>query len=260
MVNLHNPIPISYKQKNYIILQTSYKSHKVPILIDSITYEYIKDNLNNWTLHSTGFLSKKINIKDQPQTIFLHEIPMMIFEKQLKKIPILHQNKIPIDNRYENLSYDIVNKDYTKNLNKKNRIIDLSDANINVDDIPTYVWYLNPDSSHGERFQVEIGPLRWKTCSSNKYCLRYKLEEAKKFLRHILTTKPDFFNSYSMNGDLNKNGLESKKDFYAIIKLGGFAYEGDFDSHKNSIRCLREDLSDLSLIEINRLKELEFNL
>jgi hypothetical protein len=261
MVNLSNPISISYKSKSYVILQTTYKSHLIPILIDAETFAYIKTSLTGWTLHSTGFLSTKINIDGESKNIFLHEIPMMIFEKKLKPIPILHQNKIPIDNRYSNLLYDVSDKDQTKNLNKKSRIIDLTESNIDAEDIPTFVWYINPDSSHGDRFQVEIGPCRWKTCSSKKYCLKYKLEEAKKFLRHIKSTRPDFFNSYSMNGDLNKIGLELKKEFYEIIKRGGFLYESNFDDDsKKSTECLREDLSGLSTVEIDRLKDLKFNI
>jgi hypothetical protein len=261
MVNLSNPIQISYKSKSYVILQSTYKSQRIPILIDAETFAYIKSSLTGWTLHSTGFLSKKININGESKNIFLHEIPMMIFEKKLKPIPILHQNKISIDNRYSNLLYDDTDKDQTKNLNKKSRIIDLTESNIDAEDIPTFIWYINPDSSHGERFQVEIGPCRWKTCSSKKYCLRYKLEEAKKFLRHIKLTRPDFFCSYSMNGDLNKVGLDKKKEFYEIIKLGGFEYESNFDDDsKNSTECLKEDLSGLSTVEIELLKDLKFNI
>jgi hypothetical protein len=260
MVNLIDPIPISYKLKSYIILSTIYKSHRIPILIDAETFAYIKTNLTCWTIYPNGFLSKKINIRGEQKIIYLHEIPMMIYEKKLKPIPILHQNKIAIDNRYENLSYDDADKEHTKNLNKKSRIIDLSESDINAEDIPTFVWYLNPDSSHGERFQVEIGLIRWKTCSSKNLSLRYKLEEAKKFLTYIKLTRPDFFRSYSMNGDLNKIGLELKKDFYTIIKLGGFLYESNFEDLSNSIECLKEDLTGLSQLEIDRLKDLEFNI
>ena len=67
---------------------------------------------------------------------------------------------------------------------------------------------MKPDSSHGERFMVNIGDINWKTTSTNELSLKYKLEEAKMFLRHLLRSRPDLYEEYSMNGDFNKEGID----------------------------------------------------
>lgn len=147
----------------------------------------------------------------------------------------------------------IVLKIYTK----KQRIIDLSKYGIDVQKIPSFVWYLNEDDTHGNRFIVDLGPIKWKSTSSVCLSLRYKLEETKKFLRLNKDKYPTLFKDYSMNGDLNNNGENLKKEFYDIIQLAGFNYK--YQSTIKTDDFLKEDLSGLSEIEIELLKQFNLN-
>ena len=52
---------------------------------------------------------------------------------------------------------------------------------------------MKPNGSHGDRFMVEIGDVKWKTTSSKKLSLKYKLEEAKLFLRQLKRESPELF-------------------------------------------------------------------
>jgi hypothetical protein len=190
--------------------------------------------------------------------LYLHEIIMALKlkdqNKDPKKLPIIHINRLNIDNRRENLMYDVPGKDIGKNLRKKIRLINLpKNSKIDPDDIPTYVWYMKPDSSHGERFLIEIGDVSWKTTSSVNYSLRYKLEEAKKFLRELQLIRPDLFDEYSMNGEFNYDGKKLLDSFYVIIQSGGYNLSR-LKNDKLTQKYLKEDLSDLTESEIADLK------
>jgi predicted transcriptional regulator len=173
----------------------------------------------------------------------MHEIVMKHNNmNNISNTPIIHINNIHFDNRIENLQFDIVNKEHVKNTKKKNRIIDLSEHGINASDIPTYVWYLKPDDTHGERFAIEIpNELSWRTTSSKKVSLKYKLEEAKKYLRNLKFNRPDIFELYSMNGDLTSKGTKLLKDYKRIIEMAGFSMN---TMHNNKTHMTLEQNTD----------------
>jgi transcription termination factor NusB len=167
------------------------------------------------------------------------------------KRPLIHLNKIGLDNRYENIIEDVCDKNIKKNLNKKSRTIKLK--SIDTSKIPSFVWYLKKDDSHGERFQVKLGNIKFKCSSSNYLSLNYKLEETKKFLREYKEKNPIEFKKNSMNSDLNENGLLLKKQFYDILKKVNLNYEYTINSNTDIL--LKEDLSKLTKLEKNLLKD-----
>ena len=52
--------------------------------------------------------------------------------------------------------------------------------------------------------------------------LQEKLDQAKTFLKNLKENSPEFFNQYSMNGDLNKKGNELLEDYYNIVHLADY--------------------------------------
>ena len=148
--------------------------------------------------------------------------------------------------------FDNKNKTTKKNLSKKARTINLENK-IDVNKIPTFVWYLKKDKSHGERFQVNMGDIKWKSTSSNDLSLKYKLEEVKKFLREMKNDKPEEFIKNSMNNDLNIHGEKLKKEFYEIIALAGFKYRYMPTNFTDFI--LKEDNKGLNVIEKKLLQD-----
>jgi hypothetical protein len=258
MVLLTDNIDITYNNKKYSIIKVPYKRYKVPILLNKDIYTTINGYNKNWTLNSAGYLYTTINNK----SIYLHDIIYKLtklnnkdnLSKKDNKYHILHINKIPLDYRIENLMEDRPNKNIKKNLQKKSRTIKLK--NINVDLIPSFIWYMKDDGVHGERFQIDLGDIKWKTTSSSELSLRYKLEEAKKYLRQYKIKNNINFLENSMNSDLNAHGIKLKQDFYKILEKNNMYYDYSFTN--NTDKLLTEDLSYLTNIEKNLLKE--FNI
>ena len=149
---------------------------------------------------------------------------------------------------------DKQNKDIRKNLNKKSRTIKLK--NIDVDKIPSFVWYMKDDGNHGERFQIKLGSINWKCTSCDKLSLRYKLEETKKYLRQYKEKNNIEFLENSMNSDLNIHGIKLKKEFYKMLDNINMKYEYTLD--RNTDILLQEDITGLNEIEKKLLHE--FNI
>lgn len=222
---------IEHDGKKYCIMTVFYKENKVPVLFDQEYEEQIKSFNKNWKCNTFGNIFCLHSYNNSTYEIKLHEIIMALHEKKLNishennsDKTILHINKLGIDNRIDNLMYDMTNKDITKNMKKKKRTIVLPEnCGINPNEIPTYVWYVKPEGTHGERFIVILDKVKWKSSCSKKLSLRYKLEETKAYLRLLKQNKPELFSKYSMNGDYNAKGEELLKSFYDIIYQAGFS-------------------------------------
>lgn len=235
---------ITHNTKKYGLMEIMYKEIKVPILMDYKDMHIIKQFNKKWTCNSLGYVSCTHYVNNEPHEIFLHEVIMGLANKEKNlppnNVPIVHINKLGLDNRRENLIYDVANKEVHKNIKKKARTISFPpESGINPNEIPTYVWYLKPNDSHGERFVVDIGDIRWKTTSSNKVSLRYKLEEAKAYLRNLKNTRPDLFEDYSMNGEYNIMGKKLLESFYKIIYKYGYTHIKKINVHNFTDQYLK---------------------
>lgn len=213
---------VRYRNKYYAIINSSYNDIDVPIIVDWEDIATIENINKNWRCNKNGLITCYHTYKNKTKEVALHEIIMALFlkdsNKRKKNRPIIHLNRIGLDNRRENLIYDIINKDTNKNMKKKKRTINLPrSSGIKVEEIPTYIWYMKPNGSHGSRFMVDIGNIKWKTTASKRLSLRYKLEEAKEYLRQLRKEKPEYFDDYSMNGDLTKDGINLRNSFFRIV-------------------------------------------
>jgi len=251
MVKFNNTIDTIYNNKRYTVIKLPYKKTIIPVILDTDIYNKIKKNDRNWIISSNGTLYTNID----NGTLYLHELVYYIKNGKKNNKPLIHINKIGLDNRYENIIEDTLNKYIRKNLNKKSRTIKLK--SIDTSKIPSFVWYLKKDDSHGERFQVELGNIKWKSTSSDKLSLNYKLEETKKFLREYKQKNPIEFKKNSMNSDLNENGIYLKKEFYNILKNVNMIYEYSINSNTDLI--LKEDLSKLNKLEKILLNEFKID-
>lgn len=235
---------IRYKNKNYAVIKISYKDVELPTVVDWDDFVKIRKLKKSWKTNNMGFVSCKHTYNNVTKELFLHEIimawKMKSQNKKPSQKPVVHLNKIGLDNRRENLLYDIQNKPLNKNIKKKSRTIELpKNSGISLDEIPTYVWYMKPDSTHGERFMVEVGNVKWKTTSSKKLSLRYKLEEAKLFLRQLKDEKPHLFTDYSMNGDFTKEGINMLDSYYDIIHRAGYTHIKRYKRTHNTDNLLK---------------------
>ena len=262
---------VKYKNKKYAIICVKYNNKEsdiiedLPIIIDYTDLDTIKDLDKKWRYNKHGRVSCIHTYKGKVHEVYLHEIitTLKYWDEGLDPVdkPIIHINKIGLDNRRINLFYDTKNKNVNKNVVKKKRTIVLpKECGVNIKDIPTYVWYMKPNGSHGERFMVHIGGVKWKTTSSKKYSLKYKLEEAKKFMRDLMVTNPDLFELYSMNGDFNKMGKNLINSYFDIIHLGGYSHIPRYIHKNRTPRYLKPgDQSDYEKALLNMQNDLSHN-
>jgi len=98
--------------------------------------------------------------------------------------------------------------------------------------------------------------MSWKTSSSSDFSLKYKLEEAKLFLREMLNSRPELLEEFSMNGDYTKEGKELLHSYYDIIHMCGYKHIQRFIPENNTFDLLKENYNKLSRSEIMNLEEI----
>jgi hypothetical protein len=255
MSKLESLVTVQYHKNQYTVVGIAHTGHKIPILLDRPVYKIIKRLDKKWYINDKNHIYCMHYRDNAWRPIYLHDIVVKLHlrtnhqENDEYGKPIIHINNIHFDNRIENLQFDVQDKDYSKNTKKKRRTIDLSEHNIKANDLPTYMWYLKPDNTHGSRFVVEIpDQLSWRSTASKKVSLRYKLEEAKKFLRHIKEIRPDIFNEYAMNGDLTDHGARLYQEYHQMIKQAGFTMNVPVQG--NTDLFLIQNTTDLTNFEV----------
>jgi hypothetical protein len=257
---------ILYNQKYYAVIELIYKNTKYPLLLDWVDFKPLKRLNKRWKYGESNLVSCSHTSGKLTKDVFIHVLIMALKNQtnntQRKKESIEHLNRIGLDNRRDNIIYDSLNKKYNKNIKKKKRTITFPEhSGIDPNELPTYVWYLKPDKTHGPRFMVKIKDLHWKTTSSKKLSLRYKLEESKKYLRDLKDTHLELFDEYSMNGDFTKYGKQLLKEYYEIITKAGFD-NIEYEIKDNSTNKLLQEKINLVKIPLEKqlLKDLDITL
>ncbi|CAH6421667.1 Hypothetical protein KVN_LOCUS401 [uncultured virus] len=235
---------IRYKNKFYAVIKLKIKKTSLPVVIDWEIFYKIKNILKSLKYHKNSFVSCIFNSNNSIKKIFLHKIVKFCHQKEYdSKISLLHINRIGLDNRMENLIFDKKNKEIFKNVKKKKRIIILpQNCGFTVDEIPTFVSYLKANKQHGDRFMVKIADIIWKTTSSKKLSLKFKLEQAKLFLKKLKLKSPFLFENYSMNGDFTKTAARLIKSYYEIIYKAGYNHICKYNLVNNTKRLLKCNL------------------
>lgn len=247
MTTLNSLISVDYRNSRYTIVGINHLNYILPIVMDRHIYKIIKKLNKKWYINDKNHIYCIHFNNNNEYHLYLHELIMRTQNRHITK-PIIHINNIHFDNRLSNLQYDYTDKEYSKNIKKKKRTIDLKKYNIDVDNLPTYIWYIKPDKTHGDRFMIDIpDEIKWKSTSSKKVSLLYKLEEAKKYLRNIYLKHPDIITHYSMNGDLSQKGLKLFNDYRIIISSAGFTI--DTPPNDNTDKYLQENTDKLSDFE-----------
>lgn len=246
MVYITSFSKIHFDGAKYVIFDLFHNYNNIPVVLDWYDFKNIVRMNKNWLINDFGavYFNNTTN-----EIIFLHDIIMTFKrndERKNKKIyPIIHINRILTDNRRENLMYDDNKKYCNKNLYKKKRIIQI--PGINVNKIPTYCSYVRPEKTHGDRFVIKFNDICWKTSSSKNLSTQYKLEEAKKFLRQLKQIRPELFENYSMNGDLNFEGKHLLDSFNCILELADY---NTFLNQNRTDTILCENTKNLTEAEI----------
>lgn len=249
---------VSHEDKYYGVSSLTYNSKKAPIILDWEIFKQIKKLNKNWYINEKGYVVTNHKYEEEGiekvREVPLHDLVMKMSDGEIRPKSVIHINRLGVDNRRINLNYDTSDKEITKNLKKKKRTVILpEECGIDSNEIPSYVWYLKEDSTHGERFMIDVGDVRWKSTSSKKVSLKYKLEETKKYMRYLKRSRPDLFDEYSMNGDLNENGLMLIEEFIKIAEKAGFILNKEVRNN-NTEKFIKEDLNGMSDDEIMLLE------
>lgn len=129
MSELESLITLEYHKNRYTIAAMNYAGQSVPILLDRNIYKVIKRLNKKWYINDKNHVYCMHNVHNKSHQsstqIYLHEIVLHLanrtqLQTQLQtKRPIIHINNIHFDNRIENLQFDVLNKDHSKNTKKK---------------------------------------------------------------------------------------------------------------------------------------------
>jgi hypothetical protein len=209
---------VYYNNKEYVVGKAIVKDSYKYFVIDKEDYSKIKDY--SWHYTSNSYISHNVNVDGQIKALYLHNMVLsrLVFPGKGSKESVDHINRIGLDNRKENLRV-ISQSEQNMNQSKKKRRIELpEDSGLTADAIPTHIWYIKPNGSHGERFAIEFKTenIIWKTTASKNISLQDKLESAKEKLAEL-------YRIYSYlnpnNEDKNKLIKELTDSYYEIIKL-----------------------------------------
>lgn len=209
----------------YTILELKYNNASIPVILDTIDYREIIGLNKTWICAQDGEIyclhdfdgngnMQRVYMKD---IIIIQKINDMNLPK--KQYPIIHKNFIGLDNRRANITYKYPPENLT--VHKRKRYVELPpNCGINLCDIPTYISYVKPDKTHGDRFMVEYKDVIWKSTSSKKVSLKYKLEEAKKYLHNLINNREandlldSFYKIIYSHGYYNIKQLPLNNDLY----------------------------------------------
>lgn len=220
--NLTNRIVVDFHGKTYLvmIIKTGVGGEKkdMPVIIDYEDYERIKNIRWCRTGH---YISHKIMVSGEIYVTYLHQAIMNhLFDG---KVYIDHINRIPQDNRKENLR-TASQTEQNWNQRKRKRTLKLpDDCGFDPDEIPTNIEF-HPEKGYNAYFEVVIKVdgkriCRKKSSKSQKFTLLQKLTEAKIILRNLMVEKPEWFEKRCMNGLLTEEGNQLYESYFAILKL-----------------------------------------
>lgn len=259
---------IKYKNNEYVVIKLNTKYiYSSLCIIDFDDFDKIKNLKWDLVNHYPGAELKIQGNKCYKSiaTIYMHNFVMnrVTFEGYNCSIIVDHKNRIPTDNRKENLH--LINQtEQNFNQGKKLRILELpKNSHIKVDDIPRGVSYINEFRNYGNGFEVYIksfngNTLKYYSSRDKSLSLRFKLEQVKKFLRYTKEKYPEEFARHHIETEYNDKEIELIDSYNEILKLSKFP---DIDKHliKYNIKnYLIEDLTNLTEEEINLLNSLQF--
>lgn len=253
-INLMDYKIINYNNKSYIVCKKNYKNTDKLFLVDNEFKEEII--YKNWFYMTNGYIAYQ---KDDKKFVYLHNFIMNILGNININKTIDHIDRIPTDNRKENLR-SISQTEQSINQKKKIRKSTLPQScNINVDDLPRGVWYRKKHKKNAENFVFEIkGSLNiyWQSCTDKTLSLKFKLEQTKKYIRYLIEKYPEL-KKYSIETNYTDEAITLIKSYNEILKLSGYDCVRDNFIKINEKNYLSENLNGLNEKEIELLNSLD---
>lgn len=237
---------VIFKDKKYIV---GYCSHNNDDILFVFDHEKKEDVITRKWHKKDNFISSVITDPSNKKTKQLHLHNFIIDDKESF---IDHINKICNDNRIENLR-KLTQTEF--NFNQSKTVSTLStNSGINIKDIPKYISYRKADTTHGDKFMIDIQlsstNINWQTTTSKNVSTKTKLTDAVLKLKEFYNTNKEF---KELNDKINnyKKQNELKKSFNEILLLSGYPIE---IINKNLI-SLEDEISPDLVIEVEENNE-----
>jgi hypothetical protein len=238
---------VVYNNNKYIV---GYCLHNDDDILFVFDHNKKEDVITRKWHKKDNFISSVITDPSNKKTKQLHLHNFVIDDKENF---IDHINKIGYDNRLENLRK--LNQ-IEFNFNQSKTVSTLpANSEINIKDIPKYISYRKADTTHGDKFMIDIqlssSNINWQTTTSKNVSTKIKLNDAVLKLKEFYNTNKEF---KELNDKINnyKKQNELKKSFNEILLLSGYPIE---IINKNLISLEPEKNQDIEVEEINENNE-----
>lgn len=226
MDNIMESREVDYNDNKYIVIKCIHNDKTQLSIID---YDN-KDVLENTLYVKSSYIAKPIIINNIKKDIYIHNYVMnkLTFNGKGQTNTVDHINRIPTDNRKENLRF-LSQSHQNMNQTKREREIKLpTDCGIDVNNIPKNVYYHRSNNGFGEFFEIDIKKMpdgsrfRKKSSKSKNISLKCKLEEIKKILNNLTNKYPTLLDDRNIISEYSDKAIELIKSYNGIIKLSNF--------------------------------------
>jgi hypothetical protein len=259
---------VEYDNKKYVVCKINYKKDIKLFVVDHEDFDKIKSI--DWQCTESGYIYIRIFSKFFGSvTIFLHMLIVnkLVFTEHDKKrhLSIDHKDRIRSDDRKENLriatpAEQIINR------TRLQRTVKLpDDCGITNEDLSRCLIYRKkPSKNHGSCFTVKLFNFNgedtiWKSSSNKTLSLRFKLEHAKKYLRHVKEKHPDEFYERRIEKDYTDLDIKLIDGYNKIIELSKFSKDHIKVTYNNDKNYITEDLTGLTEEEKKILNDCNFD-
>jgi hypothetical protein len=222
---------VEYNKIKYTVIKSNTKTNKNLFVIDIENKDKVQSR--NWHKNmATGYIGSTVYENNIKKELYLHNFIQnnLILGIKGQVQTIDHINRIPTDNRKENLRL-LSQSAQNMNQSKRTRHIDLpKDCNIIVENIPKNVYFHKEDLRFGSYFEIDIKNMpdgsrfRKKSSKSKNISLKCKLEEIKKYLNELGKKYPTLIDERNINTEYGDKAIELIKSYNEIIKLSGFKF------------------------------------
>ncbi len=228
-VSTINHKDVEYNEKKYVVGYTQFNNEDVLFIFDAELKEKIIHK--KWhTKTETKYIAHTYYEDDefkQKRDLYMHNYVMnkLSHDGKGQHHSVDHINRIPRDNRLENLRI-LSQSCQNMNQKKRERNIELpKGCGINPQDIPKNIFYHAQDKTHGERFEIDIklenDRIRWKSTSNKEVSLEAKLYQAILKLEDLKKTNSEVKKKYEEYDNVKQRN-ELRKSFNEILKLSGY--------------------------------------
>jgi len=221
---------VNYKNKKYTVGYCSNADKdNILFIVDFDKKESVISKKWYYNKETKYIFSTHIDIDGSKKYLYQHiyMVNGLVFNQE-SNLSIDHINQIGKDNRNENLR-ELTQSHQNINRGKFIRTTELPEGcGINLQDIPTNIYYRKAHGLHGDRFYVEIkytDPPFLKDSSSSKLIdLKTKLQQAILILEEYKKKNPDY--AQLVDGIKNKDTRNNlRKSFNEILQLSKFPQE-----------------------------------